>query len=315
MGLERRESTGLQELGSFLSAARLERGLSQVDLAARCALSQVQISYFELGRRRPTLDQLVRIARALDVPIQKLIAGSNRPGTGVRDIALELRHLGLVDLWVEEPIVPGAFRRPEEVITLAISGHEPDPRILEAIPAVLAWNELDPVLLRAYSLATRPRMVRRLAWLADITLAINRRRGFPGGCRTEPLARLVRIIPTPAPGSDTWDSLGRPMAQPPTSPLWKRWRINYDADLTQFEQRARHLDEFRGRSDVRAGRRIHRPGPIAWRAAGDGPGDPEPVALGVPDESPPGFPERSATGGIPPAHRRKSAGGRRHGTG
>jgi len=313
MELERGESTGLRELGSFLSAARLERGLSQVDLAARCALSQVQISYFELGRRRPTLDQLLRIARALDLPLQTLITGSERPGTGVRDLAIELRHLGLADLWVEDPVVPGAFRRPEEVITLAISGPEPDPRILEAIPAVLAWNELDPVLLRAYSLATRPRTARRLAWLADITLAIDRRGGFPGGCRREPLARLVRIIPAPSPGRHAWDSLGRPMLQPPTSPLWKRWRINYDADLTQFEQRARHLDEFRRRAGARAGRRLHRHGPIAWRGPDDGPGEPEPAALGGPAESPPGSPQRSAAGRIPPARRRKSAGGRRHG--
>ena len=263
MEFDQAELTRLRDLGSFLAAARLERGLSQAELAARCNLSQAQISYFEVGQRRPTLDQLLRIARALDVSIQRLIAGSDRPGTDVRDLAIELRHLGLGDLWVEDPAVPGAFRRAEEVIALAVSGHEPDPRIVEAIPAVLAWNEINPTLLRAYSLTTRPRTARRLAWLADIALAIDRRGGFPGGCRKDLLARFTRMIRTAASKPDVWDSLGRPTAKPPTSPLWKRWRISYDADLAQFEQRARHLDELRRRAGVPRVSRIHRPGAVA----------------------------------------------------
>ncbi len=247
MGHERAPWTGIQHLGSHLAAARLQRGLSQTELAARCALSQAQVSYFELGQRRPTLDQLVRIARALDVSLEKLVAGSDRPGDGLRDIAIELRNLGLTDLWVEDPVVPGAFRRSEEVIARAVSGQEPDPRILEAIPAALAWNRINPILLRAFGLTTRPRVTRRLAWLADIALSIDRRGGFPGGCRREPLARFTQMIPAPSPESDEWDSLGRPMVGAPKSSIWKRWRINYDADLRQFEQRARHLDELRGK--------------------------------------------------------------------
>jgi transcriptional regulator with XRE-family HTH domain len=261
------ESNALRDLGSFLAAARRERGLSQAELAARCNLSQAQVSYFEVGQRRPTLDQLIRLARALDVSIQRLIAGTDRPGTDVRDIAIELQHLGLVDLWVADPTVPGAFRRAEEVIALAVSGHEPDPRIVEAIPAILAWNEINPKLLRAYSLTTRPRTARRLAWLADIALAIDRRGGFPGGCRREPLERFTRMIPTAASRPDAWDSLGRPMAKGPTSPLWKRWRISYDADLAGFERRARHLDELRRRAGASRVSRIRRPG-AASKAGG-----------------------------------------------
>ena len=274
MRLKRDRATELPHLGSYLVAARLERGLSQAELAARCDLSQAQVSYFELGRRRPTLDQLVRIARSLDVSIEKLIAGSDRPGDGLRDIAIELRHLGLVNLWVDDPIVPGAFRRPEEVIAKAVSGHEPDPRILEAIPAALAWNRINPVLLRAYGLTTRPRVTRRLAWLADIALAIDRRGGFPGGCRKETLARFTRMIPAPPARSDDWDSLGRPMASTPPSPIWKRWRINYDADLAKFERRARHLDELREKPGSEQRRRLPRRGPVVPRSRKTVGGDP-----------------------------------------
>ena len=91
-----------------------------------------------MGQRRPTLDQFLRIAKTLDCSIQKLIGGSDRPGIELRDIAIELRHLGLADLCVKEPVVLGAFRRAEELIALAVAGHEPEPRVLEAIPAVLA---------------------------------------------------------------------------------------------------------------------------------------------------------------------------------
>jgi transcriptional regulator with XRE-family HTH domain len=254
MSLKTGESSELQNLGPSFIAARQEYGLSQAELAKRCGLSQVQISYFELGRRRPTLEQLLRIARALDSSIQKLLTGSNRPGTELRDITLELRFLGIADLWINDPVVPGAFRTPEEIIPLTVSDNEPEPRILEAMPAILAWNKIAPVVLRAYSMTTRPRTARRLAWLADIALAIDRRGGFPGGCRREQLASLISIVRTPTNRGNNWDSLGRPMAKPPTSPLWRRWRITYDADLDIFVQRARHLHELRGRSSG-----IHRP--------------------------------------------------------
>ena len=263
MGFKQDRSTESGPIGSHLTAARLQRGWSQSELAARCGLSQAQISYFELGRRRPTLDQLIQMARSLDVSLEKLIGGSDRPGDRLSDIAIELRHLGLIDLWVRDSVVPGAFRRPEEVIAQAVSGREPDPRIVEAIPALLAWNRINPILLRAHGQTTRPRVTRRLAWLADIALAIDRRGGFPGGCRKESLTRFAGRIPAPPPASETWDSLGRPMAHTPTSPIWKRWRINYDADLSQFEQRARHLDELRKE------RRSHLRGRIA-RSSQDG---------------------------------------------
>jgi transcriptional regulator with XRE-family HTH domain len=253
----------LEHLGSHLAGARLAQGLSQSELAARCGLSQTQISYFELGQRRPTLDQLVRIAKALDYSIEGLIAGANRPGSELRHLALELRSLGMGDLWVKDAVVPGAFRRAEEVIALVVGGEGPDPRIVEALPAVLAWNEIDPILLRAYGLAARPRTTRRLAWLADIALAIDRRGGFPGGCRKRPLERFTRIIRAAAAGPDAWDSLGRPMAKRPTSPIWKRWRINYDAHLARFEQRARHLDELRRRPGDRRASRVRGQGTIA----------------------------------------------------
>jgi transcriptional regulator with XRE-family HTH domain len=248
MGLELGELTELKELGLHLAEVRLMRGLSQAELAHRCALAQTQISYFETGQRRPTLDQFFRLARALNVSIQRLISGADRPGTTLRDFAVELRHLGIGDLWIANAAVPAAIRRAEEVIPLAVAGHEPDPRILEAIPAVLAWNEIDPILLRAYALTWGSQTARRVAWLADIVLSILRKRGFPGGCQDKPLSQFVRSIRPPSAEQTIWDDLGRPMAELPTSPAWIRWKINYDASLAEFEKRAEQLAKLREQS-------------------------------------------------------------------
>jgi transcriptional regulator with XRE-family HTH domain len=232
----------LERLGTYLAHSRLESGLSQAALAARCGLAQQQVSYFEAGLRIPTLPQALRIAGALDIPIQRLLTGSDRPGAGPASLAIELRRLGVVDLRVGDPAVPGSFRRPEEVINLAIEGEAPDPRIVEAIPAALAWADLDPDLLVGHAKAAGT--TRRLAWLADVALAIDRQAGFPGGCRKGPLGRFLRDVDLPG-ESEPWDDLGKPAAVPSTSPLWRRWRIAYDAELSQFRRRAEHLQSLR----------------------------------------------------------------------
>jgi transcriptional regulator with XRE-family HTH domain len=239
------EVTEMEKLGLYIKAARIQGGLSQSDLGARSGLSQTQISYFEAGARLPSFDQLLRVAAALDVSIQKLIAGSDRPGTDLRDIVIELRQLGIVDLWVRDAQVPGAFRRPEELIALVVAPEEADPRIVEAVPAILAWNEFDPTLLQAFGLTSGPRTCRRLAWLADVTLAIEKQGGFPGGCRRESLARFTRLVPLADANQDDWDSFGRSSTKPSSSPLWKRWRIRYDSSLDEFKERAKLLDQLR----------------------------------------------------------------------
>lgn len=239
------KTSELEQLGSHILQARRDLGLSQSDLAERSALTQVQISYFESGRRQPNLDQLLRIAKALDVPVQRFLTGSDRPGEGLAEMAVELRRLGIEDLWIEGAIVPGAFRRPEEVISIVLSSREPDPRIVEAIPAVLAWNEINPTLLRAHGAVTRT--TARIAWLADIALSIERGGGFPGSCRKEPLEHFLTAVEAARKRAITpvWDDLGKPKSALPTSPIWKRWHISYDASLEEFEGRARHLDGLR----------------------------------------------------------------------
>jgi len=62
-----------------LSAARLRRGLSQDDLAKRANLQPSAISHFETGTRKPSFDNLKRLADALEVSADYLLGRSSEP--------------------------------------------------------------------------------------------------------------------------------------------------------------------------------------------------------------------------------------------
>ncbi len=232
----------LKHLGRWLLEARTRQGLTQKELALRAGVSQPRLSGIEKGEMLPTLPQLIRLARALAVPLQWFLSGSVVPGTEVADFALQLQWLKVVDLVVPDAVVPGAFRPTEQVLTLAVSGNQPNPRIIEAIPAVLAWNRWSPSRLRAYSRPRASRASIRLAWLADVALTIHRTTGFPGGC---PQRKNLESFIGPLSKAKlplTNDDLGRPGKEHALPPVSKRWRISYDAPLSAFAERAKHLN-------------------------------------------------------------------------
>jgi transcriptional regulator with XRE-family HTH domain len=236
----------LSNLGKWLFTARTQQSFTQKELATRSKLTQARVSQIEQGLILPTLPQLIRLARALSLPLQWFLNGSTAPGNEVPDIALELQRLGVVDLLVPGAVVPGAFRPTEQVIALAVSGNQPEPRIIEAIPAVLAWNPWSASVLRVYSHHCDARAGNRLAWLADVALTIHRNGGFPGGCpqcrKLESYVRWWSKHPTRPPQED---DLGRPAARDNLPPVWKRWKIRYDAPLSAFAERAQLLHSLR----------------------------------------------------------------------
>lgn len=233
----------LHNLGKWMLKARLIQGLTQKELAIRSGISQPRVSGIEKGAMLPTLPQIIRLARALVVPIQWFFNGSVTPGIEESDIALQLQWLKIVDLFVPENLVPGAFRPIEEVLTLTIRGNQPNPRIIEAIPAVLAWNRWSPSRLREYSRPRDSKASIRLAWLADVALTIHRTIRFPGGCRQlQNLESFVGPLSKATNLTLTNDDLGRPGVEEMLPPVSKRWRISYDAPLSSFIERARHLN-------------------------------------------------------------------------
>ena len=62
-------------LGQRIAALRRQRGLSQAELAACLGISASAMGMYEQGRREPSADTLVRLARQLQVTTDFLLTG------------------------------------------------------------------------------------------------------------------------------------------------------------------------------------------------------------------------------------------------
>ena len=60
--------------GAALRAARQQTGVSQDELAERCDFDRTYPSLLERGKRAPTFAMLLRIAEALEIPPERLLA-------------------------------------------------------------------------------------------------------------------------------------------------------------------------------------------------------------------------------------------------
>lgn len=58
-----------------LHAARMDKGLSQQDLAKLCDINRTEISLFERSERSPRLDMIVILSRALQISPEALLEG------------------------------------------------------------------------------------------------------------------------------------------------------------------------------------------------------------------------------------------------
>lgn len=70
----------LEKLGQAIRSRRERLGLSQEKLADKCGFDRTYISMLERGKRNPSLLNLLRIAKGLDVSVSELtevIDGSN----------------------------------------------------------------------------------------------------------------------------------------------------------------------------------------------------------------------------------------------
>jgi transcriptional regulator with XRE-family HTH domain len=62
-----------------LRKLRIQRGLTQAELADRCSLTQPQVSDYEAGRNQPRARNLAKLARELRVPVEALKHWLTRP--------------------------------------------------------------------------------------------------------------------------------------------------------------------------------------------------------------------------------------------
>lgn len=74
-----------------LVAARKKRELSQEDLAQKSGLQPAAISHFETGARKPSFDNLRRLADALNVTADYLLGRTDDP-EGFAEADVAFRH-------------------------------------------------------------------------------------------------------------------------------------------------------------------------------------------------------------------------------
>ena len=72
-----------KEIGARLRALRLERGVSQVELARLIGTHQTAVSQVEVGRRGVSVQQIVKLCRALKVTPDRIL-GETRDGLQIK---------------------------------------------------------------------------------------------------------------------------------------------------------------------------------------------------------------------------------------
>ncbi len=63
----------MDKLGANIAARRIMCGLDQSELAERVGRSPTAILYIERGQRRPSVELLTNIAKALDCSVDELL--------------------------------------------------------------------------------------------------------------------------------------------------------------------------------------------------------------------------------------------------
>ena len=67
-------------LGPRIAALRRSKNISQGELARRLQVSPSAVGMYEQGRREPSAELLVRLARVLEVSVDYLLTGQPLPG-------------------------------------------------------------------------------------------------------------------------------------------------------------------------------------------------------------------------------------------
>ena len=227
-------------LGARIRRARRNLGLSQTQVGREVGVDGSLISRWETGARSPELWHIVDLAVSLDVPVGWLVLGRRDLPGGVATVSAELQGRGLSlgggthgTLWALRPI--------EETIADAL--RTPEPRVIDRLPGVLLREPFRPHALwglcRDAGPRSAPRRVEyRLGWALDLAqlLASRGLAPLPDGVES-----ALDLVCRPAPDSP-FDSLGvgaeHPGALPP---IWQRWRVSYDQDLSVFESHAAEL--------------------------------------------------------------------------
>ncbi|MEV5576421.1 XRE family transcriptional regulator [Spirillospora sp. NPDC052269] len=119
----------LDAVGPRLRALRRDRGITLADLAATTGVSESTLSRLESGKRRATLELLLPLARAYDVPLDDLVGA---PRTGDPRIHLKpISRFGMT--FVPLSRRPGGVHAFKMIIPARPAPLEPTPQTHEGL--------------------------------------------------------------------------------------------------------------------------------------------------------------------------------------
>ena len=102
-------------IGDRIRQARKEKGWSQEKLSEEIDVATAFLSRVERGHSQINLKRLAQISKALDVPLEKLVTG-----TDVEMLATAIQSYKDIDAWNDTPILKEeSFNRLQEVMTEA----------------------------------------------------------------------------------------------------------------------------------------------------------------------------------------------------
>jgi transcriptional regulator with XRE-family HTH domain len=116
----------IEAIGPRLRALRRERGTSLADVSATTGISVSTLSRLESGRRRATLELLLPIARAYQVPLDQIVAP---PVADPRVKSRPVKQHGMTMYPLTRR--PGGLQAYKSVIWPEERGFEPEPRTHE----------------------------------------------------------------------------------------------------------------------------------------------------------------------------------------
>ena len=171
-----------------LRAARLAKGLSQVDAASRLGVSQPYLAMVERGQRRLTPKLAVRVAKLYGlaptvVPRSRQDLPTRVDAATLAKDAAGLGYPGFAHLrsrnWTP--------KNPGEVLLMALAHNDLEPRLVEVLPwLVLRYSSLD------WSWVVREAKVRDLQNRLGFVVALARQLAMRGG--DEDKVRLLRTL-------------------------------------------------------------------------------------------------------------------------
>jgi len=143
----------LDAVGPRLKQLRQRRDITLADLAAETGISTSTLSRLEAGLRRPTLEQLLPLARAYGVSLDELVGA---PPTG--DPRINLRPLACDDGSTILPLTqrPGGVQAYKFVLPRGDDAAEPDLRTHEGHDWVYVLNGTLRLVVGEHNLILKP---------------------------------------------------------------------------------------------------------------------------------------------------------------